>query len=264
MMNFRSKILISSSGLPPISINGPLKNSAKRTIVVMYDWLRGEPRGKIKKDAVVEDKGDCIDCKLCVHVCPTGIDIRNGTQLECVNCTACMDACDDVMVKVGRPKGLIRYSSHTRIKEGIKKLFTPRVIAYSIVLSLLIGILSILITSRSDIEASIHRVPGMSYLKNEDGSYSNLYNMRFLNKTFEPYSLEVKLENIATGKIEQVANNEIILGEGEMMEGVFKITIPRSAMKTGKNEVEIGIYRGGIKIDEIETNFMSPMPGKKL
>ncbi|MBY0433272.1 MAG: cytochrome c oxidase accessory protein CcoG, partial [Cyclobacteriaceae bacterium] len=81
----------------------------KDSIVVAYDWLRGEPRGKLKKNQVAEGHGDCIDCKLCVHVCPTGIDIRNGTQLECVNCTACIDACDDVMLKINKPKGLIRY-----------------------------------------------------------------------------------------------------------------------------------------------------------
>ncbi|MEQ9169287.1 MAG: cytochrome c oxidase accessory protein CcoG, partial [Fulvivirga sp.] len=89
----------------------------KKSIAVMYDWLRGEPRGKIKKNSDEQPKGDCIDCKLCVHVCPTGIDIRNGTQLECVNCTACIDACDEVMVKINKPKGLIRYASYDSIKE---------------------------------------------------------------------------------------------------------------------------------------------------
>ena len=85
--------------------------------MVAYDWIRGEPRGKLKKQQKQEDKGDCIDCKLCVHVCPTGIDIRNGTQLECVNCTACIDACDKMMENVGLPKGLIRYASEENIEK---------------------------------------------------------------------------------------------------------------------------------------------------
>lgn len=108
-----------------------------KSLVVAYDFVRGEPRGKIQKNKtisqpaavtsdVAEDYftsvqnklGDCIDCKLCIHVCPTGIDIRNGTQLECVNCTACMDACDEVMVKVDRPKGLIRLDSIEGIEKG--------------------------------------------------------------------------------------------------------------------------------------------------
>src|SRR5690606_11219867 len=111
----------------------------RESIVVAYDWLRGEPRGKLRKNPTVEiATGDCVDCKLCVHVCPTGIDIRNGTQLECVNCTACIDACDDVMLKIGKPKGLIRFASYNSIKDGIQKLITTRVMGYS---SVLIGLI---------------------------------------------------------------------------------------------------------------------------
>ncbi|MFM7859681.1 MAG: cytochrome c oxidase accessory protein CcoG [Flammeovirgaceae bacterium] len=115
----------------------------KNSIVVAYDWIRGEPRGKLKKsqNTIVEKQGDCIDCKLCVHVCPTGIDIRNGTQLECVNCTACIDACDEVMEKIDKPKGLIRYSSYNAIQQGKQKIINPRVIGYSLVLTVLLGLL---------------------------------------------------------------------------------------------------------------------------
>ena len=114
----------------------------ENSVVVAYDYIRGEPRGKVKKKAKPKDNplhsiqasvaspvekietqlGDCIDCKMCVKVCPTGIDIRNGTQLECVNCTACIDACDEIMEKVDRPLGLIRYDSEKGIKEGVKKI----------------------------------------------------------------------------------------------------------------------------------------------
>lgn len=102
-------------------LQGVLLN--KDSMAVSYDFKRGEPRGKIKKGEIQEGQGDCIDCKLCVHVCPTGIDIRNGTQLECVNCTACMDACDEVMTKVNRPKGLIRIASYNGIVEGTKNIY---------------------------------------------------------------------------------------------------------------------------------------------
>src|SRR5690606_37416897 len=121
---------------------------SKDSIVVAYDWLRGEPRGRLKKHEQ-RTQGDCIDCKLCVHVCPTGIDIRNGTQLECVNCTACIDACDDVMVKIGKPKGLIRFASFNSIQNGIKKIITPRVIGYTLVLTALAGFLSFMVFTRS-------------------------------------------------------------------------------------------------------------------
>jgi cytochrome c oxidase accessory protein FixG len=145
----------------------------KDSIVVAYDWLRGEPRGKIKK-AETEKKGDCIDCKLCVHVCPTGIDIRNGTQLECVNCTACIDVCDDVMLKINKPKGLIRYSSYTAIEQGRQRLFTPRVAGYSFVLVALLSLLSYFIFTRADIEMTVLKAPGTLYTKTEDGLITNL------------------------------------------------------------------------------------------
>ncbi len=134
----------------------------KESLVVAYDWIRGEPRGKLKKDQKTTEtlQGDCIDCKLCVHVCPTGIDIRHGTQLECVNCTACIDACDDVMVKIGKPKGLIRYSSYTAIKEGIQKFFNPRIAGYTVVLTALISLLSYFIFTRADIEMTVLKAPG--------------------------------------------------------------------------------------------------------
>jgi cytochrome c oxidase accessory protein FixG len=158
----------------------------KDSIVVAYDWLRGEPRGHLKKSAApAAPKGDCIDCKLCVHVCPTGIDIRNGTQLECVNCTACIDACDDVMIKIGKPKGLIRYASYTSIKEGMQKLFTPRVLGYCFVLLVLVGILSFTIATRSMLKTTVLKVPGTLYQKTTDGFVTNLYNIEFVNKTFE-------------------------------------------------------------------------------
>jgi cytochrome c oxidase accessory protein FixG len=128
----------------------------KESIVVAYDWLRGEPRGHLKKESPAKVKlGDCIDCKLCVHVCPTGIDIRNGTQLECVNCTACIDVCDDVMVKIGRPKGLIRFASYNSIKEGILKIVDGRVIGYSVVFICLLFIISISLINRSDFETTM-------------------------------------------------------------------------------------------------------------
>ncbi|HLF35447.1 MAG TPA: cytochrome c oxidase accessory protein CcoG, partial [Cyclobacteriaceae bacterium] len=134
----------------------------KNTIAVMYDWLRGEPRGRLKKDQheIPAGNGDCVDCKLCIHVCPTGIDIRNGIQLECVNCTACMDACDEVMDKIRRKRGLIRFGSYNSISESKQNLFTPRVIGYSIVLFLLISFLIYFIGDRPPVETTVLRVPG--------------------------------------------------------------------------------------------------------
>ncbi|MDN5205047.1 cytochrome c oxidase accessory protein CcoG [Fulvivirgaceae bacterium BMA10] len=236
---------------------------SKESIVVAYDWLRGEPRGKLKKKEPATDKGDCIDCKLCVHACPTGIDIRNGTQLECVNCTACIDACDDVMEKIHKPKGLIRYSSHNAIKDGKKEVLTTRVYAYSVVLLLMMTALTAFIVTRSDIEATVLRVPGMLYQEAEDGKISNLYNIQFINKTSEDMALELRLENFDEGEISKVGGEKMTIESNGKADGVFFVKLPRELVKNGKAEVEIGFYRNGELIETETTNFLGPMGNRK-
>jgi cytochrome c oxidase accessory protein FixG len=232
----------------------------KESIVVAYDWVRGEPRGKIRKNAApTVATGDCVDCKLCVHVCPTGIDIRNGTQLECVNCTACIDACDDVMIKIGKPKGLIRFASYNSIKDGIQKLFTPRVFGYSMVLIALVAVLSITIFSRSDIETTVLKVPGTTFQKTEDGMISNLYNVEFVNKTFEDIKLEVRIESPAQAQLEKVGDQNVVVpGEG-LLKNVYFIRIAPEHIRDPKTTVELGIYRDGKRIETIDTKFISPV-----
>ena len=237
----------------------------KDSIVVAYDWLRGEPRGKIRKNEVnAAKKGDCIDCKLCVHVCPTGIDIRNGTQLECVNCTACIDVCDDVMLKIGKPKGLIRFASYNSIKDGIQKLFTPRVFGYTLVLTALIALLSFTLFTRSDVETTILKVSGTLYQKTEDGFITNLYNIEFVNKTFEEISLNLKVESPTVASINRVDGNAIIVPAEGFLKGVCFIKIPITEVKTAKTVVVVGIYKGDELVETVKVKFIGPvgMPRK--
>jgi cytochrome c oxidase accessory protein FixG len=231
----------------------------KDSIVVAYDWLRGEPRGKLKKGEVDTTKGDCIDCKLCVHVCPTGIDIRNGTQLECVNCTACIDACDEVMVKVGKPKGLIRYASYNSIKDGIQKLITPRVIGYSMVLLALISFLSFMVATRSDIETTVLKVPGTLFQRADDGTISNLYNVEFVNKTFEEKTLEMKIESPPEAMLSKVGEQSIVVPAGEMLKGVYFIKIPADQVKESKTVVILGVYSEGKRLETVKVKFIGPV-----
>ena len=232
----------------------------KESIVVAYDWIRGEPRGHIKKSAVpATPKGDCIDCKLCVHVCPTGIDIRNGTQLECVNCTACIDVCDDVMIKIGRPKGLIRYASYNSIKDGVQKLFTPRVIGYSFVLVALLGILSFTIGTRSDIKTTVLKVPGTLYQKTEDGYITNLYNIEFINKTFDEIELDIRVESPSSATLERPDGKQIVVkGEG-ILKNVIFIKIPQKQMDSDRVIVKLGVYRDNEKIETVKVKFIGPV-----
>jgi len=161
-----------------------------QSVVVAYDYKRGEKsagRAKFKKneDRVSSGKGDCIDCKLCVHVCPTGIDIRNGTQLECVNCTACIDECDHMMEQVGLPKGLIRYASIDNIEKKTPFKFTARMKGYTAVLGILTMVLIGMLFLRNDVEATILRLPGQLYQKKENNVISNVYTYKVINKTIE-------------------------------------------------------------------------------
>jgi cytochrome c oxidase accessory protein FixG len=137
----------------------------ENSIVVAYDYSRGEKRAPIKRVQKFTERwqtgnGDCIACNQCVSVCPTGIDIRNGTQMECVHCTACMDACDNVMTKIGAPRGLIRYASLNGIERREPLRLTPRLVAYSMVLFALATVLGLMVFTRADVEATLLRAPG--------------------------------------------------------------------------------------------------------
>jgi len=150
------------------------------SVVIAYDDIRGEPRGKINKGKKRE-LGDCIDCNECVVVCPTGIDIRNGTQLECVNCTACIDACNVVMDKIDKPRGLIRFASSNMIKDRTKFRLTTRVVGYSALLIILLTVLTVLLFNRHPVDVTILRTPGMIYQEQPGGIISNLYSVKLTN-----------------------------------------------------------------------------------
>lgn len=230
----------------------------KNSIVVAYDYQRGEPRGKMLKDNP-SAKGDCIDCKACVHVCPTGIDIRNGTQLECVNCTACIDACDDIMKKIQKPLGLIRYASENNISKGVKtNWFSSRIIAYSVVLVILLGLLTFTFLSHSSIDASVLRTPGQFYQENTDGTISNLYNFNVSNKKNQPLKLEFKMLNL-DATIRMIGNPDITIPGEEEKRGQFFVILPKGKAPASKTTLEIGIYGNGELLKKQSTTFMAPV-----
>ncbi len=237
----------------------------KDSIVVVYDWIRGERRGKLKKEEskITAKQGDCIDCKLCVHVCPTGIDIRNGTQLECVNCTACIDACDDVMTKIEKPIGLIRYSSFNAIKEGQQKLLTPRTIGYSFVLIALLTLLGYFIFTRADIETTMLKAPGTLYTKTDDGQITNLYTIEFINKTFDDITLTLKIESPAKATLLKIGDPVIIVPKEGILKGVVMVKLPEEALSGMKTIIELGIYKDGEKVETYKVKFIGPIKSKK-
>lgn len=232
------------------------------SINVMYDYVRGEPRGPIRKNQVESNsKGDCVDCSLCVQVCPTGIDIRNGIQMECVNCTACIDACDEVMIKVDRPKGLIRYASENSVKEGFQKLITGRVKAYSVVLVLLVLGFIALIATRDELSATVTRFPGMTYQMRDNGTVSNLYQIILINKTFE--SQTVDLESLAPGMNVEILGDQVwVLEPQSKLEGRFFLVQDQQKVLTPQQKVKLSLRHDGQEIDEINTSFMAPVAEK--
>lgn len=201
--------------------------------------------------------GDCIDCLACVRVCPTGIDIRNGTQLECINCTACMDACDAIMLSINRPTGLIRYASESSIKEGVPLTFTRRIKGYVSVLIMLLLLLAYLLVSREDIDARLLRTSGMSYTTMPDGRISNLYNLKLVNKSHEPMSVVLKMED-SKGEIQMINTGHDTIPSGEHTTQQFFVIMDRAQLKSWKNEIKIGLYLKGKKVKTLKGSFMGP------
>lgn len=229
----------------------------KNSMVVAYDYMRGEPRGNFKKKTDTP-LGDCIDCYQCVDVCPTGIDIRNGVQMECVGCTACIDACNHIMDRLNKPTGLIRYASEESIAKGTKFHFTTRIKVYSALCVLLLCALTVLLATRKDVGATVMRTPGILYQERGTDSISNLYNIKMVNKTLKAIPLTVKVEN-GTGTVEVIGGKVIPVQSEGQGSGSFFVVLPKRLIQQRKTEITLGLYEGNKKISVVKTNFLGPV-----
>jgi cytochrome c oxidase accessory protein FixG len=237
----------------------------RNSIVVAYDYVRGEIRGKFKKNENRSEtnKGDCIDCNQCVNVCPTGIDIRNGTQLECVNCTACIDACDHMMESVGLPKGLIRYDSEEGIVNKEKKIWSTRTIAYTVVLTVILTIVGFLLLSRSEVDATVLKATGQQYQKRPENKISNLYNYKIINKTYDSIPAIIRLKGM-NGEIEIIGQASLIIPSESMTEGSFFLILDMDQLSDRKTDIEFEIInQEGEVLDDMSTSFLAPVKRKK-
>jgi cytochrome c oxidase accessory protein FixG len=233
----------------------------ENSIVVAYDYKRGEKRGPFKRDQKFGERryagfGDCVACHQCVAVCPTGIDIRNGTQMECVHCTACMDACDAVMDKVGSPRGLIRYASLNGIERGERLRLTPRLKAYAVILLALAAGLGFMIFTRTDVEATLLRASGALFQQMPDGHFSNLYTVKVVNKTSREMPVELRLENPA-GDL-RVMGRDLVVPPQKLTETSVLIELDPAVMKSGTTPLVVGVYLDGHRIQTLKTAFIGP------
>lgn len=227
-----------------------------QSLIVAYNEKRGEPRGHLQKNkATATTTGDCVDCGLCVQVCPTGIDIRNGTQLECVNCTACIDSCNEVMLKINKPANLIGFYTQDFIEHQKPFKLSLKAYGYAAVLMIVMIVFSSLIYKRQDVETTVLRASGTLYQNNPDGTISNLYHAELINKT----NKVVKFSFRSTDSADQIKFIQLpkqLPKEGSTQLTFFLIKKPET-IKEYKSDVAFEVISGGKIISTAKTTFFS-------
>lgn len=228
----------------------------KDTMQIAYDYNRGEPRGKFRKN-VERTEGDCINCLKCVQVCPTGIDIRNGLQMECVGCTACIDACNEIMDAMHFERGLIRYASETELKTGEKFHFNNRMKAYTALLMVLVIVMSAFVATRKSVDTYISRVKGQLYQETQDQKISNLFEAKIINKTKKEMPLSLKVQGF-DGNFKFVGVDRIVLKKEAITDVTFFLEIPKDQVKLHSTPIKIEVYSGDEKLQSVKTKFLGP------
>ena len=215
------------------------------TLVITYDRERGEPRGARKKGASGEQLGDCVDCGLCVAVCPTGIDIRNGIQYECIGCGACIDACEPVMDKIGKPRGLIRYTTenalaqHFTKKDVLSHLARPRIVLYSVVLVLICLATAWSMATRVPLMVDVIRDRSTLSREADDGSIENVYNLKLMNTTESAQRYRLTVDGLAGIRLSEEAPIEVRSAENH--EVTVVVQVPPESGKSGANPIYFNI-----------------------
>lgn len=230
-----------------------------KSMVVGYDHVRGEPRAAVRKNENRETagKGACIDCKQCIHVCPTGIDIRNGTQLECINCTACIDVCDEMMDAVNQPKGLIRFVSEDGIKTRTGFKWTKRTISYTVLLGGLITVFMILLLTRTDVEATILRQRGTTFSVDQNNRIVNLFEIDITNKTHYTFPIILKCDDREVNL--RTASPKLIIKKESRLKDRMVITTPFRKYKHGKRIIYIEVWDKTKRLDKVKLKLVGPV-----
>jgi len=234
------------------------------TLIITYDPERGEPRGVRKKGADLSKLGDCVDCGQCVQVCPTGIDIRNGLQYECIGCAACIDICDQVMDKVGLPRGLVRYSTesamakHLTKKEILAHVVRPRILLYTAILILITGLSAWFLAHRIPLKVDIIRDRSTLAREADDGRIENVFMLQIMNTEERPHRYKVTVDGLPGAEI--AGNNEVDAVAAGLTSFNVIVSAPPDAGKTGSNPIHFEIEatdNDDIKVRE-KASFLQP------
>ncbi|TKC12393.1 cytochrome c oxidase accessory protein CcoG [Pedobacter polaris] len=226
-----------------------------QSLIVAYNEKRGEPRAHLQKNALDLSKGDCIDCGLCVQVCPTGIDIRQGTQLECVNCTACIDSCNEVMTKINRPLNLIGFYNQDFIKQQTPFKLGLKAYGYAGVLLVLLFVFSSLIYKRQDVQTTVLRASGTLYQLNKDGTVSNLYNAELINKTNK--AIEFRFRSLDDADVIKFIQKPEILPKDGSTRLTFFLIKKQKDITEFKSKIVFEVIADGKVISTASTTFFS-------
>lgn len=229
-----------------------------KSVVVAYDYKRGEPRGKITKGSKEQPKGDCVDCGICVDVCPTGIDIRNGTQMECVHCTACIDACDSVMNKIKKPEGLIRYASKEQIETSSPNLkITGRVKAYGFLWLVLFAVFCTLVVLRKDVQVSVFRAKGSLYSKAENGDITNLFDIKMVNKTFKPMTVKISTDDPVF--FIRTLSDDLLVRPGEVKTVPLIVRMKQKDIHDNSIPFKLKVQEKNKLLNSVKESFLAPV-----
>jgi len=217
------------------------------TMIITYDEERGEPRGARKKnvDPDAPRLGDCIDCNQCVQVCPTGIDIRKGLQYECIGCAACVDVCDQVMEKVGLPKGLVRYSTenamakHQGKQEILAHIIRPRILLYTFILVVITGLAIWFLTTRIPLKVDIIRDRSTLTREADDGRIENVFMLQIMNTEEQPHRYKVTVDGLPG--VEITGNGEVEVPAASLQSFNTVVAVPPEAGKPGSNPIHFEI-----------------------
>lgn len=215
------------------------------TLVITYDPERGEPRGAKRKGVEADALGDCVDCGLCVAVCPTGIDIRKGMQYECIGCGACIDVCDPVMDKIGKPRGLIRYTTETAMakhlshKEVVAHILRPRIVLYATILIGIVLASAWSLATRVPLKVDVIRDRSLLAREADDGRIENVYNLKLMNTTESPKRYALAVDGMEG--VEIVGERMVDVGSAENHEVTIVVRVPPESGKKGANTIYFDI-----------------------